>query len=85
VHRGTTRWVDRRRGVAKVTFVALLVKGRMSGELGSRGLALFATLGAAVWILLAWWPNGADWMTPALAVSDIALVFAAFKGGLRIS
>ncbi len=71
--------------IAQLTFLALLVKGWMSGALSPRALALFATLGAAVWILLKWSPNGANWMIPALAVIDIALVFAVFKGDLRIS
>jgi len=71
--------------IAKLTLVALLVKGWTSGELSPHALALFATLGAAVWILLPWLPNGANWITTALAVIDIALVFAVFKGDVRIS
>ncbi|HEY6508831.1 MAG TPA: hypothetical protein VIY56_12515 [Vicinamibacterales bacterium] len=71
--------------VARIVFLALLVIGGTSGELGLRGIASFLVLGAAVWMGLPYLPRGADFVTPAIAVIDLVLVLLVFKGDIRIT
>jgi hypothetical protein len=49
--------------------------GAASGGLRARGLVIFLTLGVAAWIGLPYIPRGADFVTSALALIDVALVF----------
>jgi hypothetical protein len=71
--------------VAKLAFIALLMGGIVSGELRPRAIAAFATLGALVWLGLPSIPRGADFVTSALAIIDIALVLSVYKGDIRIT
>ena len=71
--------------IARVAFVGLLLFGWTSGELRLRGAVAFAVLGAAVWVGMPFLPGGGALVTPALAIIDIALVFAVFKGDVRIT
>jgi hypothetical protein len=71
--------------IAKVAFVGLVVKGFMSGEIGHRTLAVFGVLGLVAWCGLPFLPGGGLFVTPVLAVIDIALVLAVFKGDVRIT
>ena len=68
--------------VAKLAFVALLVLGIAYDEIGCRGAAVFVMLGAAAWFGLPSIGAGA-FVTSALALVDVALVFVVFKGDLR--
>jgi hypothetical protein len=70
--------------IAKLAFLALLAWGWISRDLGRVGAAVFLVLAAAVWLGLPRISNGENFVTPALALIDIALVFAIFKGDLRI-
>jgi hypothetical protein len=71
--------------IAQVLFWALLLIGFGSGELKPTGVAVFVGL----WLIgrfgLLLVPSGAVLLTPYLAVVDIALVFAVFKGDVRLS
>jgi hypothetical protein len=71
--------------IAKLAFVGLLIAGIASGELRARGIALFLTLGALAWFGLPYLPRGADFVTSALAIIDVALVFVVYRGDLRIT
>ena len=71
--------------IAKIVFVSLLIVGGVSGELRARGIAVFLILGALAWIGLLYVPRGADFVTSALAVIDIAMVLVIYKGDLRIT
>lgn len=70
--------------IAKLAFVGLLIGGWTSGELRLKATLVFALLGVAAWIGLPYLPRGRDFVTPALAVIDIALVFAVCKRDVRI-
>ena len=72
--------------IARIAFPALLVVGWVRGDLGPRTTAVFVVLGLAAWIALPRLvPNGDAFVTSALAVLDIALVFVIFKGDVRIT
>lgn len=72
--------------IALFAFPALLILGWARGDLGPKALALFLPLGALVWFgLPRISPPGANYVTPALAVLDIALVFIVFKGDVRLN
>jgi hypothetical protein len=70
--------------IARIAFVALLGWGAWSGQLRRPALLAFAASGVLLWIALARTAGTALLVTPALAIVDIALVFAVFKGDLRI-
>ena len=70
--------------IAKLAFVGLLIIGWTSGELRAKGTVVFLALGAAAWIGLPYLPRGSDFVTPALAIIDMALVFVVYKGDVRI-
>ena len=70
--------------IATLAFPILVAWGWLSGGLGPKTTAVFVLLGVAVWIGLPRLPNGANFVTSALAIIDIALVFAVFKGDVRI-
>lgn len=71
--------------IALIAFPALLMIGWARDDIGLRAVIVFALLGLAVWFGLPRLVGGAgDFRTPALAVLDIALVFAVFKGDVRI-
>lgn len=71
--------------IAQLAFIVVLLVGWMREELGPKSASVFIALG-----LLAWFgvprvvPNGHLFVTPALALLDIALVLIVFKGDLRI-
>ena len=69
---------------ARVAFVALLAIGLWSGELRRGAAIAFVAMGLAVWVLLPRLEDGALFVTPVLAVLDIALVLAIFKRDIRI-
>jgi hypothetical protein len=70
--------------IARFAFLALLLWGWATGALRGRALVGFVSIGVAAWMLLPRLQNGDLFVTPALAVVDIALVFAIFKGDVRI-
>jgi hypothetical protein len=70
--------------IATLAFPVLVVWGWLSGELGPRGIVIFLVLGVASRIALPLLPYGATLAPSALALIDIALVFAVFKGDVRI-
>jgi hypothetical protein len=70
--------------IAKVAFVTLLAVGAWSGELRRAGVSVFLALGLLTYIGLPYIPNGDNFVTPVLAIIDIALVFAVFKKDVRI-
>jgi hypothetical protein len=70
--------------IAKLAFVTLVVWGYLARQPRRSTLAVFAVIGAAMWILLPRIDNGYLFVTPALAVVDIALVFLVAKGDVTI-
>ena len=70
--------------IARLAFPILLVWGWLSGELGVRAVIIFVLIGLAAWLGLPRLASGGNLVTPALAAIDIALVFAVFKGDVRI-
>jgi hypothetical protein len=70
--------------IAVLAFPVLLALGYAWGEIGRRVLVTFVALGAAAWFGLPMLSGGGHFVTPALAVIDIALVFAVFKRDVRI-
>ena len=71
--------------IAKLAFVGLLIAGIISGEPRPRWIAVFLTLGVLAWLGLPYVPGGAGFVTTALAIVDVALVFAVCKGDIRIT
>ena len=71
--------------IAKIAFVALLAWGAASGELRPRGVAIFLLLGILAWFGLPYLAGGANFVTTAIAVIDIALVFVVIKGDIRLT
>lgn len=71
--------------IAKLAFLGLLIAGIVSGELRTTRLAIFLAVGGLAWFALPYLPRGADFVTPALAIIDVALVFAIYKGDVRIT
>jgi hypothetical protein len=70
--------------IAKIAFVVLLAVGAWSGRLRRLTAAIFLALGFAVWLGLPRLPNGVNFVAPALAILDIALVFAVFRRNIRL-
>jgi hypothetical protein len=70
--------------LAQVAFVVLIVVGLWSGDLRRVTAGAFLAIGLAAWILLARFEDGSRFVTPILAILDIALVFAIFKRDIRI-
>jgi hypothetical protein len=66
--------------VAHGAFWALLGLGWLFDELGVAGIAVFVALWIIGYFGLPYLPNGAALFAPFVAVLDIALVFAIFKG-----
>ena len=72
--------------IALLAFPTLLAIGWARGDLGGRSIVLFVLLFVIVWIgFPRLMPNGANFVTSAIAVIDIALVFAVFKGDVRLT
>ena len=46
---------------------------------------VFLVLGAVAWIGLPYLPRGGAYVTSAMALIDVALVFVVYKGDVRIS
>jgi hypothetical protein len=70
--------------IAKLAFVALMAWGWRSRELRRAAAVVFLIIGAAIWIGVPHLRGGEPYVTTALAVVDIALVFAVFKGDVRL-
>ncbi len=68
--------------VGLAAFWALLGIGWFSNELGLRGTAVFLLLWLAGFFGLPFLPYGSALFAPYVAVLDIALVFAVFKGDI---
>jgi hypothetical protein len=66
--------------VAHAAFWALLAIGWFWDELGLREIVVFLVLWVSGYFGLAYLPNGPALFAPFVAVLDIALVFAVFKG-----
>ena len=71
--------------IAKLAFVGLLIAGIVSGELRRKALAIFIALGLFAWLGLPYLQRNADFVTPALAIIDVALVLVVYKGDVRIT
>ena len=71
--------------IARLAFPGLLIVGWVRGELGPTSTGVFVALGLVAWIgLPRAVPNGELYVTSAVALLDIALVFAVFKADVRI-
>jgi hypothetical protein len=70
--------------LARIAFPVLLAIGVWSGDLGRRTAGVFLALGLAAWIGLPRFEDGAGFVTPSLAILDVALVLAIFKRDIRI-
>jgi hypothetical protein len=71
--------------IATLAFPILLALGWMRGELGATSTGVFAIIGLLAWLGLPHMAsNGGLYVTPALALLDIVLVFVVFKGDVRI-
>ena len=71
--------------IALLLFPALLIIGALRGDLGRTAIAVFVCVGTFVWMVLPRMTSaGANYVTPALAILDIALVFLVFKGDVRL-
>ena len=70
--------------IAHVAFWGLLARGWMSGDLGIRGTVIALTLWLTGYFCLPLFPYGAAFFSSFVAVVDIGLVFAIFKGDVRI-
>lgn len=72
--------------IARLAFPALLIVGWMRGELGPKAALVFVILGLAAWFgLPRLLPNGENYVTSALALLDVVLVLAVFKGDVRLT
>ena len=71
--------------IAKLAYVGLLIIGWTSGELRLKGTAVLLALGVAAWIGLPYLARGSDFVTSAMALIDIALVFVVYKGDVRLT
>jgi hypothetical protein len=70
--------------VAKLAFVVLLALGIARDDISPRTAAVFGAVGLVVWLALPRLAGSSALVTPALAVVDVALVFAVFKRDIRI-
>jgi hypothetical protein len=70
--------------IAHVAFWVLLARGWISGELGMRGTIIALSLVLSAYLGLPFLPYGSGLFPSFVAVVDIALVFAIFKGDVRI-
>ena len=71
--------------IAQIAFWALILLGLGSGELRISVAGVFVALWAAAYAGLSFVPFGNLFLTPCLAVLDVALVFLIFKGDVRLS
>jgi hypothetical protein len=70
---------------AHAAFWGLLARGLWFGELRFRVAMIFLLLWLAGYFGLPYLPNGAALFAPFVALLDIGLVFAVFKGDVRLS
>ena len=71
--------------IARLAFIGLLIIGLTSGELRTRGAIVFLTVGVIAWLGLPYLLSDDGFVTPALAIIDIALVLVIYKGDIRIT
>lgn len=72
--------------IAQIAFWAILLLGVTFGELGRRSLSVFLVLWTFGFFgLPRLSSDAAPFVTPYVAVLDIALVFMVFKGDVRLS
>jgi len=71
--------------IATLAFPILLVWGWVTGQLGPKAITAFMVLGVAAYLGLPRVPHGSDFVMSAMALIDVALVFAVFKGDVRIT
>ena len=70
--------------VAHGAFWILLAIGWFAGEIGPRAISLFVTLWLGGLFGMPFLPYGGQLFAPYVAVLDIGLVFAVFKGDVRL-
>lgn len=70
--------------IAHFAFWVLLAYGWFWEEIGSKGLVILMVLWLAGLFGLPFVPYGAGLFSPFVAILDIALVFAIFKGDIRL-
>lgn len=71
--------------IAQWGFWILLLVGWIRGDLRLRGIAIFIGLWFVGLLGLRYVPDGGFLSSPYAAVLDIALVFAIFKGDIRLT
>jgi hypothetical protein len=71
--------------IARWGFWILMLLGLVRGDLTSRSGIVFLVLWVVAFIALRFVPQGELWFVPYVACLDIALVFAIFKGDVRIT
>lgn len=72
--------------IAQLTFWTILALGLAFGEIGRRGLVTFVIVWCCgVFGLPRLGPTAALFVTPYIAVVDVVLVFAVFRGDVRLS
>jgi hypothetical protein len=71
--------------IAHLAFWFLLAYGYFWSEISARGLAVFLTLWFGGLFELPYIPYGAPLLSSYVALLDIALVFAVFKGDLPLT
>lgn len=72
--------------IALIAFPSLLVLGWIREDIQPKTAIVFLILGLVVYVgLPRLAPNGGGYVTPALALLDVALVFVVFKGDVRIT
>jgi hypothetical protein len=71
--------------IAHAAFWALIMCGWWLGELRWRGTAIVLALWIAAYVCRSALPDGGSYFPPFVAALDVALVFAIFKGDVRLS
>jgi hypothetical protein len=70
--------------IAHLVFWALVARGWLSGELGTRGVVIALALWCAAFLSLSFVPYGTAIFPSVVALIDIGLVLLVFKGDVRI-
>ena len=70
--------------IAQITFLVVLVLGRLLDELSGRAVIVMLALWVAGYLALPRLAPGMDLFTTYVAVLDIALVFLVFRGDVRL-
>ena len=69
--------------IAKGSFVGLLAYGYLARAIAPRAVAMWTVVGLGIYLGLSYLND--SFITPIFAIIDIILVFAIFKGDVRIT